>query len=204
LVNQQKSSFYKFHQIFLKPQSKPLIATSAIGLAGVGLALCSNNITDNQYFLKAVKAGNYSRVAAAIKSGADPNSRHHLGWSALHVAAVNGHREIVELLLKSGADPNLPDEYTNIYHTARDKGMHSLDVMVMREDEFSSSLNMRANFRGCTPLHYAVLADDPAVVSLLLEAGADPLRANDYGRTPVKTLTSFWGGGGVGARQLPL
>jgi hypothetical protein len=47
------------------------------------------------------------------------------------------------------------------------------------------SLNLRANFRGCTPLHYAVLADDPAVVSLLLEAGADPLRANNYGRTPV-------------------
>jgi len=44
---------------------------------------------------------------------------------------------------------------------------------------------MRANFRGCTPLHYAVLADDPAIVSMLLEAGADPLRANNYGRTPV-------------------
>ena len=52
----------------------------------------------------------------------------------------------------------------------------------------SSSLNNRANFRGCTPLHYAVLADDPAVVTLLLEAGADPLRANNYGRTPVSNI----------------
>ena len=57
--------------------------------------------------------------------------------------------------------------------------------MVTREEEFSDNLNLRANFRGCTPLHYAVLHDDPAVVNMLLEAGADPLRANDYGRTPL-------------------
>ena len=56
---------------------------------------------------------------------------------------------------------------------------------VSRESEFSDELNLRANFRGCTALHYAVLADDPAVVNMLLEAGADPLRANDYGRTPL-------------------
>ena len=33
-------------------------------------------------------------------------------------------------LLDAGADPNLGDEYVNIYHTAREKGVHSLDVMV--------------------------------------------------------------------------
>ena len=188
--NQQRIPvFAKFSKIVFESKPKQLVIGSAVGLAGVGLALCSGSgrgATNNEHFLKAVKSGNYSMVAAALKSGTDPNVRHPLGWSALHVAAVNGQREVVELLLKSGADPNLPDEYTNIYHTARDKGMHSLDVMVAREDEFSASLNMRANFRGCTPLHYAVLADDPAVVSLLLEAGADPLRSNDYGRSPVR------------------
>ena len=34
------------------------------------------------------------------------------------------------VLLDAGADPNLGDEYVNIYHTAREKGVHSLDVMV--------------------------------------------------------------------------
>ena len=57
--------------------------------------------------------------------------------------------------------------------------------MVTREEEFSDKLNLRANFRGCTPLHYAVLADDRDIVRLLLDAGADPLRPNDYGRTPL-------------------
>lgn len=47
----------------------------------------------------------------------------------------------------------------------------SLSVLVMREDEFSNRLSTRASFRGCTPLHYAVLADDLRTVRMLLDAG---------------------------------
>lgn len=50
---------------------------------------------------------------------------------------------------------------------------HSLSpaVLVTREDDFSNRLNIRANFKGCTALHYAVLADDYLTVKLLLDAG---------------------------------
>jgi len=44
-------------------------------------------------------------------------------------------------------------------------------VLVTREDEFNNRLNVRASFRGCTALHYAVLADDYLSVRMLLEAG---------------------------------
>ena len=44
-------------------------------------------------------------------------------------------------------------------------------VLVAREDEFSERLNTRANFKGCTSLHYAVLADDHEIVELLLKHG---------------------------------
>ena len=54
--------------------------------------------------------------------------RHPLGWGALHVAAINGRREVVRALIQAGADPNLPEEYVNIYNTAREKGMHSLGM----------------------------------------------------------------------------
>lgn len=40
-----------------------------------------------------------------------------------------------------------------------------------REDEFNNRLNVRASFRGCTALHYAVLADDYLTVKLLLDGG---------------------------------
>merc|ERR1719150_522829 len=74
----------------------------------------------------------------------------------------------------------------NIYTTAREKGIHSLEVQITREDEFSRRLSNRANFRGCTALHYAALSDDPGVVNALLEAGADPLKSNHYGHTPLE------------------
>ena len=157
--------------------------------AFAALALTNVSYTSDQQrtFLRSVRYGSARDVERYIKSLGPEivHGRHPLGWNALHVAAVNGRSQIVEMLLKAGADPNLPEEYTNIYHTAREKQMHSLEVQLTRDDEFCDMLNNRANFRGCTALHYAVLADDHASVSLLLEAGADPLRTNDYGKSPL-------------------
>lgn len=53
--------------------------------------------------------------------------RHPLGWTALHLAAINAKPEVVKLLLKHGADVNLQDEFINVYGTAIEKGLHSLD-----------------------------------------------------------------------------
>ncbi len=137
-------------------------------------------------FLRAAKRGSAAEVSRILASkGADPDARHPLGWTALHAAAINGHAGVVRVLLGAGADPDAPEEFSNIYLSARERGLHSMDVMVAREEDFSRRLSNRANFRGCTALHYAALADDLGVLALLLEAGADPLRANDYGRTPL-------------------
>ena len=88
---------------------------------------------------------------------------------------MNRNSEVVRALLENGADPDMIDEFVNIYQTAREKHMHSIDVMVAREEEFNDNLNVRANFRGCTALHYAALADDAVTVTLLLEVKLEPL-----------------------------
>ncbi|RXN16876.1 caseinolytic peptidase B-like protein [Labeo rohita] len=92
---------------------------------------------------------------------------------------------VVKVLLEAGADPNLGDDFSSVYETAREKGVHSLEVLVSREDEFSNRLSSRASFRGCSALHYAALADDLRTVRMLLDAGANPLRKNDLGHTPL-------------------
>ncbi|XP_053564758.1 caseinolytic peptidase B protein homolog isoform X2 [Bombina bombina] len=107
---------------------------------------------------------------------------------------------VVKSLLKAGADPNLGDEFASVYETAKAKSIHSLEVLVVREDEFSNRLNTRASFRGCTALHYAVLADDYGTVRELLQGGANPLQKNDMGHSPldyaregeIKKLLKSW------------
>jgi len=57
--------------------------------------------------MTAVKADNTAEAINLIGKGVDPNIRTSpKGWSALHYAAMNGNVEIVQALLKAGADPN--------------------------------------------------------------------------------------------------
>lgn len=142
----------------------------------------------------------------------DVDKRHFLGWTALHVAAVNGRVDMIRLLLESGADLNAGDDYVNVYRTASEKGLHTLDgelisydrktaigfswkkyipaisqffpVMLHRESEFSESLRAQENYLGFTALHYAVLVECTDCVKLLLAKGANP-NIEASGHTPV-------------------
>ncbi|XP_062833126.1 mitochondrial disaggregase isoform X1 [Anolis carolinensis] len=165
----------------------PAVSVTAAAAAAAGLALCysKGHVSKEDSLLEAARINNISEVDRLLKEGVSVNSRHKLGWTALMVAAINRNTSVVTLLLAAGADPNLGDEFSSVYETAKEKGLHSLEVLVTREDDFNNRLNNRASFKGCTALHYAVLADDYPTVKLLLEGGANPLQRNEMGHTPM-------------------
>ncbi|XP_076277151.1 mitochondrial disaggregase [Lasioglossum baleicum] len=158
-------------------------------LSGIGLTivLCeAQNPQREKRFFRAAQYGHVLDLERSLKEGVDINLRHSLGWTALHVAAINEKLEIIEVLLKKGADVNAGDEFINVYKTAIEKRLNSLDVLTIRETEFSDVLNNRATFKGFTPLHYAVLADSKSCVKALLDGGADPTIENESGHRAVE------------------
>lgn len=158
----------------------------APSLVSISLLEVADDRRSLDRLFRAVRKGEIKEVSRILEfSQVDVDDRHQLGWTALHLAAVSGQAEIVSALLSAGADPDAEDEFQTVHNTARKVGLHSLEVQMAREEQFCSKLSPRANFRGCTALHYAALTDSWGVMSVLLEAGADPLKANDYGHTPL-------------------
>jgi ankyrin repeat protein len=124
------------------------------------------------------------------------------GESCLEYALYHSPLPLIRTLLELGADPN--DEAND--------GFPSL-IAVLSSDRpdkkqvLSLLLSFGANIqqRGVndyTPLHYAACQDDPSIIELLLEQGADPDARTriDHYATPLEEAEQF--GHSVGAETL--
>ncbi|KAL1464576.1 hypothetical protein WDU94_004208 [Cyamophila willieti] len=151
---------------------KQLLLTSGCALA-LTLIECQS-IKDLTLF-RAVRYGSSKELKKLImNSHLDVNMRHPLGWTPLHVAAINGRVDNVRVLLEAGANPNDGDLFNTVHRTAAEKKLNPFEVLLKREDEFSDALNPNMTFLGFTALHYGVVAGNLEVVELLLKNGADP------------------------------
>lgn len=112
------------------------------------------------------------------------NVRHELGWTACMVAAVNRNFDVLKELIKAGADVDFGDEFSTVRNVSTKLMKARGEVMQLRREEFADYLNINANFKGFTSLHYAVIADDYNAVKELLDAGADSLKVNYMGHLP--------------------
>jgi carboxyl-terminal processing protease len=64
--------------------------------------------TLGEKLLTAVADGEWGMVQMCLTFGADANAKDKYGFTALHIARMRGQKEIADLLLQKGADPNAP------------------------------------------------------------------------------------------------
>eukprot|EP00198_Chlamydomonas_reinhardtii_P006977 XP_001696313.1 predicted protein [Chlamydomonas reinhardtii] len=116
--------------------------------------------------------GQYDWVREHVLEGAPLNEADHCGDPPLLLAAGNGHKSCVALLLDEGAHI----EQRNVVRYLLERGA---DV---------NAIDLGDN----TALHWAAMRGHVEVVRCLLGAGADRAAANAQGRTPLDLAQPQW------------
>uniref|UniRef100_A0A0A9XHU4 Ankyrin repeat and sterile alpha motif domain-containing protein 1B n=1 Tax=Lygus hesperus TaxID=30085 RepID=A0A0A9XHU4_LYGHE len=115
---------------------------------------------------------------ASLRRGPGANVQDTSGYSALHHAALNGHQEIVELLLTHEASPNIVDDKgCSPLHLAAWTGNVNIVKLLLDHGPSVPNVNLMNKDKE-TALHCSAQYGHTAVVSLLLERCCDPTIRN--------------------------
>ncbi|XP_036674384.3 ankyrin repeat and SAM domain-containing protein 1A [Drosophila suzukii] len=158
----------------------------------------------DQEFLEAARNGNISHIEkvltqkakragplASLRRGTGVNFQDSGGSSALHHACLNGHEDIVRLLLAHEASPNLPDSRgSSPLHLAAWAGETEIVRLLLTHPYRPASANLLTKDRE-TPLHCAAQHGHTGALALLLHHDADPNMRNVRGETPLDLAAQY-------------
>ena len=128
-----------------------------------------------------LKDKNESVICALLNRGANPNATDIRGMTPLHTVVFGDYPTLLNLLLAHGALPSVnnlnglsPLHYAADYQSPSVDALlgHCIDVDLKSKD-------------GKTALTFACLREDPGIVKILLEKGANALDADNEGQTPL-------------------
>ncbi len=132
-----------------------------------------------------VVSGDLQATEDLLSKGADVNAKSERGLSALHSAAVFGHKDIAELLIEKGADVNARaegsfwDEGMTALHGSCVKGQKGVAELLIAK---GADVNAKSK-NGYTPLHVAATRGYREVAELFIAKGADINAKDNDGRT---------------------
>ncbi|XP_045463961.1 ankyrin-3-like isoform X4 [Harmonia axyridis] len=138
----------------------------------------------NTSFLRAARAGQLDKIKEYLDTGIvkDINTSNANGLNALHLAAKDGHIEIVQELLKRGAIVDAATKKGNTaLHIASLAGQEEVVKILVQN---GASLNVQSQ-NGFTPLYMAAQENHDGCVKFLLSKGANQALATEDGFTPL-------------------
>ena len=167
----------------------------------------------------ASRQGDLESAKLLLAAGADINQPSDYGWTPLLTATQNRHYILGVYLMDHGADVNLANKssWTNLYLATDNRNIEGGDFPVPKADmdslEYIRALldhkadvnaQIRENTltrtiftmqwlfeRGATPFLRASQSSDTALMKLLLERGANPKIATDYGDTALSAAAGI-------------
>lgn len=137
--------------------------------------------------------GKVNKLERLIEEGAKITAVND-GLTTLWVAANGNHKEIVDLLLKKGADATqvTTGKGNTLLHIAAAKGCNEIVELTLKHvrdsvdsNTFRNFVNTQTTSKGNAPLHIAAQNGFLKVVKSLLECGANCNTQNKEGRTPI-------------------
>ncbi len=125
----------------------------------------------------AARGGSLDVVKVLAGARADIDRRNGNGETAIMLAALAGHRSVVEFLISKEAQVNQPG-WTALLYAATNGHLEIVKILIENHAYIDSSPE-----NGLTSLMMAVRGGHLAVVKFLLEEGADASLENDRGET---------------------
>lgn len=135
------------------------------------------------------KHGHYFTVTELLKAEADVNVESNSGANSLLLAVSGNFKEITNILLEAGADPNSTNKQsgkTIVMLASQLNFINILDMLIKRK----SNLDTQAPQGGESALLYASVAGNSAIVSALLAGGANIELCNNRGYSALMLASS--------------
>lgn len=117
-----------------------------------------------------------TKEVSSSKLGRILETQNWRGLACLHLAALNRQHQIMNLLMKKGADLNIQEGTsgkTALHLAVELHDIASVKLLLSRGANVDAAM-----FNGCTPLHLAVGRQDAAIANLLCQSGADTMLRN--------------------------
>lgn len=126
-------------------------------------------LEQGEIVMTAVRHGDSSHLIRLLKRGASTSWCDQYGWTALHVAAIKGHKDIVKLLLEFVLDLECRDNegHTPLHLAVEGGCVEIVEALADRKANLSAKSK-----KGATPLYMAEVMEYDDIYKFLSERGA--------------------------------